>query len=388
MKRLFSSARILGIGRTPFFKSSGRSVLSLAVEATEAACLDAAIQPEELDGAITYAIDDSIPALSVLNALGSQEIFWFSDLHGGGNVSLTSLLQAAMVVEHGLADRVVVFRAINGRSESRLGGKSKPVLTDGGMQFTAPVGWTTYGRFDAMMARRHMELFGTTSDQFGAVAIAARAWAVDNPNATMRRPLTLEEYRASPMISDPFRLLDYCQESDCAFAVVVGRAGSSGDPQREVQILSGAHGGGPRPGGDNWGHIEWAEHGETFSRYLKRKLYDPAQIRPADIDVLYLYDCFTFSVIGQLEGFGFVSRGEGGPFVAEGLTGPGGTTPVNTNGGLLSEGYGHGMNNLVEAVHQLRGEAGPRQLDGVDVTLVTGGATTTGCAIILGKGEI
>jgi acetyl-CoA acetyltransferase len=381
---MFSRARILGTGRTEFSRASGRSVLSLALQATDGACADAGFDARDLDGVVTYAIDDSIPALSVLNALGCPDIHWFNDLYGGGNVSLTALLQAAMVVEHGLADRVVVFRAINGRSESRLGGTSKPIKAEGGLQYTAPVGWTTYGRFDAMMARRHMEIYGTTTDHLGGVALAAREWAGSNPNAMMREPLTIEEYRRSPMVSDPFRLLDYCQESDCAFAVVIGAAGTSATPSREIEILSGAHGGGPRPGGDNWGHVEWAEHARTFSHYLTTRLYGPAGLRVTDLDLFYLYDCFTFSVLGQLEGFGLAKPGESGPLVASGATAPGGTVPVNTHGGLLSEGYGHGMNHVVEAVLQLRKEAGARQLANADRALVTGGATTTGCAVILG----
>jgi acetyl-CoA acetyltransferase len=381
---MFSRAGILGTGRTPFSRASGRSVLALALEATEGACHDAGIDSRDLDGAITYAIDDSIPALSVLNAIGCPDIHWFNDLYGGGNVSLTSLLQAAMVVEHGLADRVVVFRAINGRSESRLGGTSKPIAASGGLQYTAPVGWTTYGRFDAMMARRHMAIYGTTTEHLGGVAIAARQWAESNPNAVMRKPLTMDEYRSSPMISDPFRLLDYCQESDCAFAVVIGAAGTSATPSREIELLAGAHGGGPRPGGDNWGHIEWTEHAKTFSHFLTQRLFDPARIHRRDLDLLYLYDCFTFSVLGQLEGLGFAQPGESGALVASGATGPGGDLPVNTHGGLLSEGYGHGMNHVVEAVLQLRKEAGERQLPRADRAIVTGGATTTGCAVILG----
>lgn len=383
---MLTSARLLGAGRTAFSRSSGRSVLSLALEATEGACADAGIDPVDLDGVVTYAIDDSIPALSVLNALGCPNIHWFTDLYGGGNVSLTSIIQAALVVEHGLAERVVVFRAINGRSESRLGGTSKPMYAEGGLQYTAPVGWTTYGRFDAMMARRHMSVYGTTTDQLGHVAMAAREWAMANPHAVMRKPMTLEDYYASPMISDPFRLFDYCQESDVAFAVVIGKAGTSATPAREIPILSGVHGGGPRPGGDNWGHIEWAEHARTFSHFLKDRLYSPAGVTVADIDLLYLYDCFTFSVLGQLEGFGFAGPGESGPLAESGALRPGGSLSLNTNGGLLSEGYGHGMNHVVEAILQLRKEAKDRQLPNADTALLTGGATTTGCALLLGAG--
>lgn len=381
---MFKRARILGVGRTPFFKQSNRSVLSLALEATENACADAGIEPQELDGVATYEIDDSIPALSILNALGCPDVAWFTDLHGGANVSLTALLYAAMVVDAGLAQRVVVFRAINGRSESRLGGTGHEIVARQGMQYTAPVGWTTYGQIDAMMARRHMALYGTTSDQLGAVAISTRAWALPNEWAVMRTPLTLDEYRRSPLISSPFRLLDYCQESDFGYAVIIGTAGSSATPSREIEILSGAHGAGRRPGADNWGHVEWHEHATTFSHYLRDRLFARAGMSHKDFQAVYLYDCFTFTVISQLEGFGFVPVGEGGPFVETGAIGPGGSLAVNSHGGLLSEGYGHGMNALFEAVTQLRGEAGPRQLPRLERTLLTGGATTTGCAVVIG----
>lgn len=377
-----SSARILGVGRTPFYKSSGRSMLDLAIAATRDACRDAGVPLSSIDGAATFGLNDTITAISFLNALGC-EVKWYSDLQGGANIALSSLMIAAQVVNAGLAERIVVFRAINSRSGLRLGGIGTEPPTYGDAQFAVPVGWATYGQMDAICARRHMEIYGTTSEQFGAVAVAASQWASMNAWAMRKQPITLEDHQRSPMVADPFRLYDFCLESDCGFAVVIGRPGTSGDPKREVRIDGWAQGGGPRPGSDPWGRTEWHEHAHTFGKYIGERLFRDADTKPDDIGIVCLYDCFTFVVISTLEAFGFVKYGEGGALAASGALGPGGSRPVNPHGGLLSEGYGHAFNHLYEAAVQLRGEAGARQLRDNETALVTSGATTTGSALIL-----
>jgi len=375
-------ARILGVGRTPFFKRSGRSILDLALEATRDACRDAGVPLARVDGAVTFGLDDTITASSLLNTLGVR-VNWFSDLHGGANIALSTVIVAAAVVDAGLAEYVVVFRAINSRSGLRLGGTGTTVPTHGDAQFAIPVGWATYGQIEAMCARRHMEVYGSTSAQFGAVAVAASQWAAMNERSVRKTPITLEDHQSSRMIADPFRLYDYCLESDCGFAVLIGRPRGSADEKREIRIDGTAQGGGARIGSDPWGRTEWHEHADTFGHYLAEPLYRRAGTSAREIGIIGFYDCFTWVVIAALEGFGFAKPGEGGPLAASGALAPGGSTPVNTHGGLLSEGYGHSFNHLYEAVVQLRGEAGERQLKDNETALVTSGATTVGSALIL-----
>jgi acetyl-CoA acetyltransferase len=377
-----NSARILGIGRTPFYKSSGRSMLDLALAATKDACSDAGVPLSSIDGAVTFGLNDTITSISLLNTLGC-EVKWYTDLQGGANIALSSVILAAQVVNAGLAERIVVFRAINSRSGLRLGGIGTKPPTTGDAQFSVPVGWATYGQIDAACARRHMEIYGSTSEQFGAVAVAASQWAAKNEWAVRKQPLTLEDHQNSPMIADPFRLYDFCLESDCGFAVVIGRPGASANASREIRIDGSAQGGGPRPGSDPWGRTEWHEHAHTFGKYIGERLFRDADTKADDIGIICLYDCFTFVVISSLEAFGFVKYGEAGPLAASGALGPGGSRPVNTHGGLLSEGYAHSFNHLYEAAVQLRGEAGARQLRDNETALVTSGATTTGSALIL-----
>lgn len=375
-------ARILGVGRTPYFRRSGRSMLDLAVDATASACRDAGLPLGRIDGAITFGLNDTVTAISLLNTLGG-EVSWYSDLQGGANIALSSVILAAQIVEAGLAENIVVFRSINSRSGLRLGGAGTKLATSGDAQFAIPVGWSTYGQIDAMSARRHMEIYGSTSEQFGAVAVAASQWAAQNEWAVRKTPITLEQHQASRMISDPFRLYDFCLESDCAFAVIVGRRGASASPGREINIDGVAQGGGPRPGSDPWGRTEWHEHAVTFGHYIAQPMYRQAGTSPGEIGIVCLYDCFTWVVISALEAFGFAAPGEAGPLAASGALAPGGSRPVNTHGGLLSEGYAHSFNHLYEAVSQLRGEAGKRQLSDNQTALVTSGATTTGSALIL-----
>jgi acetyl-CoA acetyltransferase len=380
---MYKRARLLGIGRTPYYRASNRSVLDLALEATTRACEDAGVPLDRVTGACTYGLGDTISAVSLLNALGT-EVHWLTDLYGGASVSLTAIMMAASVVDAGLAEYVVVFRALNGRSGFRLGGSETRIEASADLQFSAPVGMTTYGQSDAMMARRHMALYGTTSAQFGAIAVAARKWALLNDWAVSKRPLSLDDHQTSRMIADPFRIYDFCLESDCGYAVIIGPEDGSATKGRNVKIASGIDGGGPRPGAaDNGGNVEWLEHARTYGHFIKDRLYKRAGLSAAEMDIVCLYDCFTFTVLSQLEGFGFAAVGDGGPMAESGALAPGGSRPVNTHGGLLSEGYGHGFNHLYEAVSQLRNEAGIRQQESHSTALLTAGAMTTGCALIL-----
>jgi acetyl-CoA acetyltransferase len=286
-----------------------------------------------------------------------------------------------------MADTIIVYRSMNGRSGRRLGGMGQAVDSSGSREFQTPIGWTTYPQFIAMWARRHMEQFGTTNEQLAAVAMKSRDHAVKNPRAQLRKPLTIDEYFEAPMICDPFRIYDICLESDGACAVVITGIDRAKDlRQPPVGILAAAQGGTQSPGkdlADVTGHRDLAHN---FGYGIRDRLYGQAGIGPEDLDFAEIYDCFTGTVLLSLEGFGIVGPGEAGPYVQE----PdsfvlGGSLPINTHGGLLSEGYLHGLNHVTEAALQLRGECGDRQVEGAEVALVTAGAMATGSALILGR---
>jgi acetyl-CoA acetyltransferase len=219
-------------------------------------------------------------------------------------------------------------------------------------------------------ARQHMARYGTTSEQLGAIAVAQRDYAVQNERAMMRTPVTLADYLQARWIAEPFRLLDCCLETDGACAVVVTTVEQARDLRWMPVVVAGIA----------WalGHssvsVGWPDLTESAAIHTSRRLYAMAGLGASDLDFAELYDCFTYSVLVQLEDFGLCAKGEGGPFVESGHTARGGAFPVNTHGGALSEGYIHGLNHTTEAVLQLRREAGTRQVPGAEVGLVTGQA--------------
>jgi acetyl-CoA acetyltransferase len=382
------ASAIVGVGYTEISRNSGRSTLQLAVEASKAAIGDAGLRTQDVDGFITYALNDSDAAMSLPMALGVENPGLMLDwAEGGGNVACGVVGLADAAIRAGLSKTVVVYRSLNGRSGHRLGGSGQAIDSNGTREFMTPVGWITYPQFVAMWTRRHMELYGTTYDHLGMVAVKTRRNAVDNPRAQLRKPITLEEHHASPMICDPFRLFDICLESDGACAVVVTSVERSRECAKPpVGILAAAHGGVTGPGRDLSDVIGQQELGRNFGYGIRDRLYGNAGVGPDDLDFAEIYDCFTGTVLLSLEGMGIVETGEAGPYVMESDTLVlGGRLPVNTHGGLLSEGYLHGLNHVTEAVQQLRNECGPRQVEGAEVGLVTAGAMSTGSALILGR---
>ena len=353
---------IAGVGYTPFSKNSGVSTLTLAVEAIQAALEDAGLAVDDVDGIATHRVGDSTPPWVVAPALGVPEVTWFLDQFGGGSVSHSVVGQAAMAVAAGVAKTVVVYRAINARSEFRMGGTGRGPAPVFDAQYQAPYGYFAPPQQFAMYARAHMNTYGTTHEQLGSVAVAERAYAVQNPRALKRDPMTLDDYLASRWIAEPFRLLDCCLETDGACAIVITSADRARDLRQKPVLISGAAWG----GGDSFFSGVPTDFTVTEAARLSPRLYEMAGVKPSDIDVAEIYDCFTYSVIVQLEDYGFCAKGEGGPFAASGEA-----LPFNTHGGFLSEGYVHGINHVAEAVSQLRGTAGDRQVDGASVALST-----------------
>jgi acetyl-CoA acetyltransferase len=378
---------VAGVGYTAFSKNSRVSTLTLACEAVLAALDDAGLTADDVDGIATHRVGDSAAPSVVGPALGIHAPSWYLDQFGGGSVSHSVIGQAALAVAAGVAETVVCYRAINARSEFRMGGTGRAVPVSPEVQYQAPYGYVAPPQQYAMYARAHMLKYGTKAEHFGQLAVTQRANAAKNPRALMRTPITMDDYLGSRWIAEPFRLLDCCLETDGACALVVTTAERARDLRRPSVLISAAAWG----GGDSFlsGGESRADPTVTSAAELAPRLYAMAGAGPADIDVAELYDCFTYSAIVQLEDYGFCAKGEGGPFVASGATALGGSIPVNTHGGFLSEGYVHGVNHIAEAVSQLRGDAGDRQVPGAEVALSTaqpGYILPATSALILRKG--
>jgi acetyl-CoA acetyltransferase len=374
---------IAGVGETTYSKESRRTVLDLASEACANAAADAGVPLDEIDGLVSFHFNDSVPAIAVASSLGIPQAMYAVDYAGGGNAANLIILAAVAAIEAGLAKHVLCYRAMNGRSGFRLGG-GREFNAHGPTQYTAPFGWITYPQAMAMWCRRHMIEYGTTNEQLATVALTCRANAALNERAMQRQPITLDDYFASRMIVEPFRMLDICLESDGACAVLVTSREHARDLRHKpVHIMGGAYGGGPNQGDDLFDAIRWPNHSHNYAKYIASDLWGSAGIGPQDIDVAEIYDCFTYSVIMQLEGLGFCKEGEGGAYIQGGRIARDGALPINTHGGLLSEAYIHGLNHVVEAVRQLRGDCGARQIAGAETALTTAGAMTCGSALVL-----
>ena len=358
-------AAIAGIGYTEFSKNSGVSTLELGLRAVTAALEDAGLPVSEVDGLATHRVGDSAMPATLAASLGIDDLKFFVDLFGGGSASHSIVGQAALAVASGVANTIVCYRALNARSEFRMGGSGRPAPDQAEFQYQVPYGYLAPPQQFAMAARAHMLQYGTTHEQLGQIAVQQRANAVDNERALMRKPITLDDYLASRWVVEPFRLFDCCLETDGAVALVVTTPERARDLRKPPVWISAAAWG--------TGQTLYADPiaTQTAAARMAPRLFEMAGVGPADIDVAELYDCFTYSVVVQLEDYGFCAKGDGGPFAASGALARGGALPVNTHGGFLSEGYVHGLNHVCEAVSQLRGEAGSRQVEGAEVALST-----------------
>jgi acetyl-CoA acetyltransferase len=399
-------AHLVGVGETRYARWGGITEASehaLALEAILAAVADAGLAPDDVDGLASFAGDRNDAAILAAD-LGLPELRWagMAWLPGGGG-ACAAVASAALAVESGQADVVVAFRSLCqgqfhrfGQGPGPRGERDRPPavrraesLLDAQLGFMLPFGALTAPIAYALVMRRHMHLHGTTAEQMGRVAVAFRAHAARNPRAVMgTRPMTLADHAASPLVADPFRLLDCCLETDGACAVVVTTAERARDCRRRpVALLASAQGAVREYG---WGPFanpnvpdeHFATGGATG---VARRLWARAGLGPDDVDVVQLYDHFSGLVLLALEDFGFCARGEGGPFVETGaLAWPDGALPANTHGGSLSEAYVHGLNHVVEGVRQLRGDS-TSQVPDAEVGLVTSAAGVPTSALVLGR---
>lgn len=361
---------VAGIGQTEFSRSSARSVHRLAAEAIRAACADAGIAPSQLDGVVPFVV--SPPAEDIAGMFGLANVNFALAPRLGGASAVGTLEAAMFALRAGLATYVVVYSARNGASGMRAQDRAASVMP--GTKFRAaletPHGISTPGQWYSMIARRHMHEFGTTREQLGGVALTMRRHAQLNPHAQMHgRELTMEAYLGARMIADPYLLFDCCLETDGAAAVVLTTRERAGDGPRPVVELASATSARASSPDDLFSREDFFDCGLTRAA---PRAFREAGLIPADVDVALVYDCFTFELIHQLEEAGFCARGEGGPMVEDGGIGLGGRLPVNPHGGLLSEGHVGGMNHVVEAVAQLRGACGERQVPDARVAAITG----------------
>jgi acetyl-CoA acetyltransferase len=381
-------AAVAGIGATEFSKESGRSELRLAVEACEAAIADAGLEPAQIDGMVTYT-QDTNPEIEIARNLGVGELSFFSRIHHGGGAACGTVQQAVLAVHAGVADYVVSYRAFNERSGRRFGAGVQdrpPVATAEQAHFAwyAPFGLLTPAQWVAMFGTRYMHEYGATSEDFGRVAVADRKHAATNPRAWFyEKPITLEEHQQSRWIVEPLHLLDCCQESDGAQAIVVTSVERARDLAHPAAVINSAAQGAGADQDMMTSYYRDSITGLPEMGLVARQLWNTTGLGPDDIQTAVIYDHFTPLVLPQLEEFGFCARGEAKDFLRDGNVELGGRLPINTHGGQLGEAYIHGMNGIAEGVRQVRGTS-VNQVDGVEHVLVTAGTGVPTSALVLG----
>ena len=372
---LKSKTAIAGLGQTRQGKVYDRTHVGFAVEAVQLALADAGLERADLDGLLLNPGlawgNAAMGSFMLQQALGLRDVKLQATMNLGGATAGAMIQHAALAIAAGMCTTVAcVFsdRPLKSPEERKdAGGKGEGSAAS--YAFTRGLD-AAYGQFGinamyALVARRHMHKYGTTQDHLGAVAVGQRRWAGMNPAAQFHdAPLTLADYHASRWVVEPFHVLDCCLVSNGGIAVIVTSAERARTLKKPPVYLWGMGQG--HPGG---------EPGETLTSgapLASATAFRMAGVGPADIQFCELYDCYTFTVLVTLEDYGFCPKGEGGPFIAAGHTAPGGALPVNTGGGQLSSSYMWGMTPIAEAIVQVRGEAGERQVPRRDVALVSG----------------
>ena len=375
-------AAIVGVHQTPFAAHLPESDLALATRVIVAALADAGLTPRDVDGLVKNAMEET-EEHAVARALGVHDLRFFSQVPYGGGATCGMVAQAAAAITAGLATTVVCWRVRKRASGGRPWAQGGPRV-GGDAQFAAPYGLLRPADQVALLMRRHMVEYGSTSAQLGAIAVACRAHAARNPLAQKRTPISVADHQASRPVSEPLRLLDCCLESDAAAALVLTSTERARDTARPPALVRAATQG---TGAQAGRMLDWHKPFplESTGHAAAAVLYRQADLGPQDIDCAQIYDSFTPFVLFALEAYGFCPRGEGARFAADGhLQWPDGALPVNTHGRPLSEGYIQGMNHLIEAVRQVRGTS-TCQLSRVEHVLVTSSTSVPTSAVILGR---
>lgn len=379
------TAVISGIHSTPVGDLEGSTCMSLHTEAGLAAIADAGLSPGDIDGLLcAYSFTEPhLMLASVFAEYVGMQPAYASSVSMGGVTACMLVMQAAALVEGGYCRHVLVVTGDNRLSGMR-GNAVQALAEVGNQQFEQPYGMTIPAAY-ALVAQRYMSEFGVTSEQLAAIAVTHRQHAARHPKAHMKKPITIEEVLASRYIATPLHLLDCCLISDGGAAVVVSAAETAADGTApRVDVLGAGQ-------GHTHEYIVAAPSLTDFGcKFSAAHALGRAGVTAGDIDVAEIYDSFTITLLVELESMGFFGRGEAGPAAAAGELAIGGRLPCNTHGGLLS--YGHsgaagGMFHVVEAVEQLRGRAGERQVDGAKLAFVhgDGGILSAHCSLVLGR---
>ncbi len=378
---MLSATAIAGVGETQYARRIDSSVLELVIQAARLAIADAGLDPQDIDGFVTSpgqpALDEVAVMLGATNRSFSAQTTFVA-----GGASVGGLQLARLAIENKLARNVLISYGIK---TSRPGGPYAYHETDSRKaDLEMPFGFYGQPVYFAAIANRYKHEYGLTFEQLGAIAVAARQWARRTPGAQAQDEMTIDDYLAAPFIANPLRKPDCCLMSDGAAAYVVTALDAARDLPNPPAVIRGV-GLGSLPITMSEIFTQSPDYLATPAKKSAEMAYDDAGLKPDDVDFAEIYDCFTPSVIRQIEDLGFCDRGEGASFVDEGRIAPGGALPVNTHGGHLSHAYIPGANHVVEAVRQLRGTRGDAQVPDANVGIVAGMSASDHATAILSR---